>query len=268
MELPTDSPQEIVFICNLCGQSVATPVSAFHRELAFCPNCGSVARFRGIVYAVSQAIFGRQLALCDFPDRKDVVGIGLSDAAHYAAGLERAFSYTNTFYHTDPFYDVTAAEPAYRDLDFIVCSDVLEHVASPVSRAFSNLRRALKPGGTLILSVPYSEAAMTTEHFGTAPSTLKTVEFTPGEWVMLQRESSGQWKVHEQLIFHGGPGTTVEMRVFGEAHLKQLLMDAGFADLRVYSEPLLDIGYFWPPLYERTDNIKEAVLGYVMAARV
>jgi SAM-dependent methyltransferase len=267
MELPADSPPEIRFTCNLCGQPAVIAVSEFHRELAFCQTCGSVARFRGIVYAISQAIFGNSIVLSEFPQRKDMSAIGLSDAPHYSVGLEKAFNYTNTFYHVDPFYDVTADEPTYRDLDFIVCSDVLEHVAAPVSRAFGNLRRALRPGGTLILSVPYSTAPTTTEHFGTAPSTLRTIEFTPGEWVMLQRDGGGQWKVYDQLIFHGGPGTTVEMRVFGEAHLRQLLVDAGFVDIHVYGEPMLDIGYYWPALYERTDDIKEPILGYVMAAR-
>ena len=49
--------------------------------------------------------------------------------------------------------------------DFIIASDVFEHIAPPVSRAFVNARRLLKPGGVMIFSVPFSLEADTVERF-------------------------------------------------------------------------------------------------------
>ena len=41
-----------------------------------------------------------------------------------------------------------------RRFDTVVCSEVLEHVPSPAD-ALAEIRRVLKPGGTLVLTVPY-----------------------------------------------------------------------------------------------------------------
>ena len=46
--------------------------------------------------------------------------------------------------------------------DFVISSDVLEHVAPPYERALSNLLRLLKPGGLLVLTVPLKPEARQT----------------------------------------------------------------------------------------------------------
>lgn len=46
------------------------------------------------------------------------------------------------------------AELTARSFDFILCTEVLEHVANWPT-AFANLARLLKPGGRLLISVPY-----------------------------------------------------------------------------------------------------------------
>ena len=50
--------------------------------------------------------------------------------------------------------DINSLNFSDNKFDFIVCSDVLEHVNSD-SKAFSELARVLKPGGTLLLTIPY-----------------------------------------------------------------------------------------------------------------
>jgi hypothetical protein len=267
MKLPSHVGDNVTFRCNICGTSNNSSLTAFHREAAFCSNCRSVARFRGIVYALSQAVYGRAYPLTDMPRNKSVRGIGMSDSTIYASGLASAFDYTNTYYHTEPRLDVTRADLArYKDLDFIITTDVLEHIILPLEPAFNNMRAMLRTGGILIISVPYSSSLSTTEHFPNI-NQFKIIEFTTGEWIVLNRARNGQWEIHENVIFHGGPGTTLEMRVFSETDLVRHICSAGFEIERIYNEPILDIGYYWPPLHERDFDIRTPVLGHIIAAR-
>jgi SAM-dependent methyltransferase len=147
----------IPFLCNLCAGANEGTLAALSREALTCKSCGSNVRFRAIAYLVTREMLGRPIALPDLPVRKDIAGIGLSDAWAYALPLAEKFSYENTFYHTEPRLDIADIDPARAGrYDFIIASDVFEHVAPPVARAFANARRLLKPGGKLIFTVPFT----------------------------------------------------------------------------------------------------------------
>ncbi|MGH9903496.1 MAG: hypothetical protein ACRD68_16940, partial [Pyrinomonadaceae bacterium] len=78
---------------------------------------------------LSTELFGESLALTDFPERRDISGIGMSDWDGYAAPLALKLGYQNTYYHQEPKLDITSIEPALEStLDFIISSDVFEHV--------------------------------------------------------------------------------------------------------------------------------------------
>ena len=79
------------------------PVSTLQRETSSCDSCGSTLRYRGVIHALSVSLFGKCLAIQDFPERQDIVGWGMTDWEAYAVRLSKKFSYTNTFYHTQPF---------------------------------------------------------------------------------------------------------------------------------------------------------------------
>jgi hypothetical protein len=51
------------------------------------------------------------------------------------------------------------------------------------------------------------------------------------------------------LVFHGGPGATLEMRVFSETALIQHLKDAGFANIKFHRTADLVHGVWWPELW-------------------
>jgi len=56
-----------------------------------------------------------------------------------------------------PYLDITQPHPdQYGTYDFILSSDVFEHVAIPVERAFEEAFRLLKPHGVLCITVPSS----------------------------------------------------------------------------------------------------------------
>jgi hypothetical protein len=137
--------------CNICGALCHTPLSALWRELPSCPSCQSTVRFRAIVHLLSMELFGKSLILDDFPVDKAIRGAGLSDWEGYADRLAQKLEYTNTFYHQAPKLDITNIDPAQEGtLDFLICTEVFEHVPPPVSTAFANAWRLLKPSGVLI----------------------------------------------------------------------------------------------------------------------
>ena len=201
---------------------------------------------RSMIHLLTAELFGRSIALPDLSPRKDIIGIGLSDAEGYAAPLALKLSYTNTYFHKEPRLDIAATIPAddAAGYDFIMASDVFEHIAPPVSRAFANARRLLKPRGVLIFSVPYSLAADTVEHFAELHD-YRLIE-VDGSWRLENRTVDGREQVFTDLVFHGGPGSTLEMRLFSRAGLEREFAEAGFARMRVADEAVPEFGIIWP----------------------
>lgn len=218
----------ISFRCNICGEAQQAPPAAFSREEPSCDSCGSTVRMRSIVHALSLELFGRSTALPDFPDRPDLVGVGMSDWPGYADPLAAKVSYENTFLHQPPRLDILDP-PAERlgTLDFLISTDVFEHVLPPVQPAFDNARRLLKPTGVFVFSVPYNLEGSTTEHFPDLHD-FQVEEVAAGEYVLRNTTRSGESQEFRDLVFHGGPGSTLEMRVFSLPDLLQHLDRAGF----------------------------------------
>ena len=238
-------PSSVVnFLCNICGSENVVPPARLEREARSCSGCGSSVRLRAVIHVLSTELFGRSLPLLEFPQRKDLVGAGMTDPDGYAMGLARTFSYTNTYYHQEPRLDITApGVPWEGSLDFLICSEVFEHVPPPVSLAFDNLRRIMKPGGVVVFTVPYTKADRTVEHFPDLCEYRIAVE--NGRHVLRNRTRDGREQAFERLVFHGGPGETLEMRVFGEADLVREFRRAGFAEVKVYREPCAEYGIYW-----------------------
>jgi SAM-dependent methyltransferase len=229
------------FTCNICGGACERPAEAPGREVPGCSTCGSTIRLRSLIALLSREIFGAELALPDFPVLKGVRGMGMSDPPELAQRLAEKFDYINTFYHQEPLLDVVNPQPDQLGrYDFIVSSEVMEHVPQPVERAFANLNRMLKPDGLLALTVPYRIDGRTAEHF---PELHEYALAAPGgRTVLVNRRSDGSMEVFENLSFHGGDGSTLEMRVFTEASLKEILAGAGFARTHIASESIPEFG--------------------------
>ena len=233
----------IRFRCNICSRAVRALPSRLTREEVTCP-CGSTVRLRALVHVLSLELFGESYAIPDFPFRADLVGVDMSGAETYARHLTERLSYTNTFLHKAPFLDIVdPSEEWLSRCDFVISSDVFEHVAPPVSRAFENTLRILKPGGILILTVPYAPAGETREHF---PELHRYhVMNRNGKKVLVNVTDEGKVQEFDQLVFHGGEGETLEMRVFSESGVLEELERAGFVDIRVHREPYPQFGILW-----------------------
>lgn len=242
----TPPPGSLWFRCNICGQDNVGDLSSFGREVSTCLSCRSTGRERAIIRALSVELFGETIVLADFPQRRDIVGTGMSDSGRYATQLAEKFRYQNTFYHQEPRLDITMTVPPAlaESHDFVISSEVFEHIAPPVQLAFDNVFKILRPGGTFVLTVPYGLIPKTIEHF---PS-LNTfhVEERNGSYVLQNVARDGTVEEFHDLVFHVGDGATVEMRVFGENDLVQHCSRAGFKEIKVHRAPDFAHGIWWP----------------------
>ena len=239
------APDTLIFECNICSAKCAIPHARLEREAAHCGACDSNMRFRSVVHHLSTGLFGESLALRDFPSAsRSLKGIGMSDAPRLAAPLARRLEYRNTFYHQEPRLDIQS--PGAKHLgayDFVISSDVFEHVDPPVDQAFANLRRLLKPGGLLVFTVPFAVQGDTVEHF---PELHRyAIENRGGAYVLVNTTADGRRQEHTDLIFHGGPGSTLELRLFSEAGLRRNLEGAGFGRIAFHREPCFKRGIYW-----------------------
>ena len=194
---------------------------------------------------LSIELFGQSLALPDFPVRPDLHGWGMSDGV-YANLLSRKIGYTNTFYHQEPRFDITDSLDSRLEgsLDFLISTEVFEHIEPPVSSGFKNAHRLLKPTGFFIFTVPYTLEPETHEHFPELYQyeILKPKSNSP---ILKNITRDGQEQRFNNLVFHGGPGSTLEMRVFSQAGLLLELEQAGFEKTNICSEPCWEFGICW-----------------------
>ena len=153
----TDRAERLAFTCNVCGRGTSSPMSQLGRELPSCGWCASTIRARALVEAISHGVFDGDHLGPHLPHRAELSGLGLSDPALYARHLARSTTYVNSWFHKPPFLDITREETLGEPrFDYVVCSEVLEHVDRPVEAAITNLFRLLKPGGLLVMSVPHA----------------------------------------------------------------------------------------------------------------
>lgn len=238
-------PGTLAYVCNVCGASNQLDATSFQREGSACGVCGAVMRFRSLMCVLVERLFGAPLPLTALSPQKQLCGIGMSDAPAYARRLEELFDYTNTFFHTHPRLDITSIDNSSLErYDFVITSDVFEHVAPPVQCAFDNLFRILKPGGWAVFSVPFSLDDETKEHYPQLHDF--TVSQGPdGRWRLSNVTADGRHQDYENLVFHGGPGSTLEMRLFSLSALQRHFLRAGFEDFHVHGESRFAFGIHW-----------------------
>lgn len=249
VETPTPAGGETVsFRCNVCGnlnRDVPREVAS-NREAQSCGHCRSGLRMRAIVHQLSMALWGRSLVLPEFPRDPAIAGLGMSDWEGYAVPLAEKLAYVNTFYHQEPRLDITDIPEAMAGRhDFLISSDVFEHIPGfALDRAFRNSRRLLKEGGVFIFTVPFAKTGETREHFPRLHD-FRIIE-TGGKRFLYNKTADGEEEIFDDLVFHGGDGMTLEMRMFSEPDLLRRLQQAGFASIRVDAGHVPEYGILWP----------------------
>ena len=136
--------------CSLCGftgffKAFGSPP----RWDAQCPSCGSLERHRQLALLLQNApsILDGKKVLHFAPEPCIAALLKKSDIKYTSADLVRV--------DVDLNLDIENIAQNDEEYDIIVCSHVLEHVND--RRALLELRRILKPDGTIIIMVPIIE---------------------------------------------------------------------------------------------------------------
>jgi len=229
------------FLCTICGAENVFTDAVRHLEEASCTSCGSTARWRGVIHALTVGLYGVSMPIAAMPTEPERVVIGLSCWPGYADRLAAKMQYINTYFHRAPMLDVCRPPSALeRSADVVVSSEVFEHVVPPVHRAFTGAYALLRPGGLLVLTVPRNRHGETEEHFPDLHE--HTLSEEDGAWVLRNVTTTGEVQEFRDLVFHGGPGSTLEMRKFSTESVVRHLEEAGFVDIRLLEEPVPEFG--------------------------
>jgi SAM-dependent methyltransferase len=201
---------------------------------------------RALIHLLSVELFGHSLNLTQFPRLKSIRGIGMTDNPLYAKTLSEKFDYSNTFYNREPRLDFTESHPDLAGtFDFILSADVLEHIAPPLERALAEVAALLKPGGFLVATVPCPSKQDLLEHF---PELHDYRIVSLGDTaVLINRRRDGIIEVREDLLFHSGDGSTLEMRQLSPMELREKLLLNGFDSVEFLSEDIREIGMVFTP---------------------
>jgi SAM-dependent methyltransferase len=215
----------------------------------FCPACGSNARFRGLILGVMRYVLhDESTPLLEQRERRNLTALGMSDSESYARHLAAKLSYTNTYYHTEPKLDICDLKSIdqYSNIDLIICSDVIEHTSSEPREVIRNMRKMLRPGGVLILSAPTYHMTETIEWYPNAKKL--EIKDRGDRYEAHWTDVSGARHIDFDPCFHGGPGTTLEMRLISHQDLVQAGLDEGFEVETL--EFMSGVGYVWPIVQE------------------
>jgi SAM-dependent methyltransferase len=235
-----------MYTCNITGKKFDIKKNDRNREggLAFGNNC----RFRGISYLLTKMLYDEVKILTKVPINKKIKGIGMSDSS-WADICAEKFNYINTYYHMEPKLDIHNKDDVqkYNDLNFIISSDVFEHI-NPypnLQNAFNNMYDMLKPNGFIVFSVPFIYGDHK-EHYPNLYD-YKIIKNNDGEYILVNTTIDGNAEIFDNLVFHGGPGNTLEMRMFTKSSLIKYLCDAGFIDIEFHEpdEDMNKYGIFW-----------------------
>jgi SAM-dependent methyltransferase len=242
--IPPEGLQLTPFVCNVCGTSNCLPKHRLGREDGHCAKCRCYGRLRSMMYAVTVRFSPDEIILADMKPRKDIRGVGCSDWG-YVDLLAEKFDYVNTFYDEAPKLDLcnvdwSAWPPG--SLDFITCTDVLEHVEPPLDGAFNNIHRLLKPGGALIVTVPCTLEPATREHFPDLHD-WKIETTADKQRVLVNRRADGTVRRYDNLCFHGGIGLTLEFRLFSRRGLIDSVEKAGLRVAALHDRSIEPYGF-------------------------
>jgi SAM-dependent methyltransferase len=198
-------PLDTKFVCNLCGQeNTLEAAHLLNPELVSCSRCGSNIRLRWLAKRLSSELFGSSLPLFEFPRMPFLKGLGLTDPDVLAHQLTKSFTYRNTYYDSEPRFDICSDDSPLGELDFLIASEVLEHVEPPVTRAFRNAARLLKPSGIFLLTAPW---VWDGSRENALPELYDWKLCSEGErWVIVNRNPAGEVERFYDLAFDDKPG--------------------------------------------------------------
>lgn len=231
------------FFCIACFRPSRANKNSLGREGTNCYWCRATSRDRSMLLNIHITFISKVLRN---PRRIPKI-VGISDGYLMERVLKLLYGphYTNYHFHQKPRLDITRVNSEFmQKADIISCSEVLEHVAPPVEFAFDGLYTILKSNGVLVLSVPHSDyLGSHIEHF---PPMKHFEIFFDGCPRLVGKLIDGETITFDNLVFHGGIGSTLEFRVFSQSSLENFLLQAGFTSLKK-TRNFKILGIDWEP---------------------
>jgi SAM-dependent methyltransferase len=164
------------FTCNCCGESYSrfipdypsaenanaiksNEVIAGYGENVLCPNCLSTARERLIIALLKQEFKIAGKKILHFSPEKNIYNFLKINNEIITADIEPLF-YKSI---DSKIRDEDATRLSFNDnsFDVVIGNHILEHIPDD-KKAMAEIYRVLKPGGRVILQVPYSTKIMAT----------------------------------------------------------------------------------------------------------
>jgi len=160
---PTRSEQRDRF-CNVCRWTGSAFLGEAHTESANCPQCGSIARDRFLLWCFTSRSGNMQGAR--------VIETSPRLGSEYRTYMQKWFSYRTSDFDLsahvgDIQLDLQNIDLPDASVDVVLTPHVLEHVPD-TARALAELFRVIAPGGRMYLQVPLvygATAAPTTPEF-------------------------------------------------------------------------------------------------------
>lgn len=137
-------------VCNICGWAGDVFLGGHHVESATCPQCGSVARDRFLLWCAARrgALKGSPRVLETSPRMGDDYRKMMRRQLDY-----RASDFDLGSHIADIHLDLQAIDLPDQSLDVVLTPHVLEHVPH-TQQALTELHRVMAPGGRVYLQVP------------------------------------------------------------------------------------------------------------------
>ena len=185
--------------------------------------------------------------IAGFSETQAIRGLGMTDDECYAKLLADKFDYTNTYYDREPRLDFTDAHPSLSGAyDFILSADVLEHIAPPWSMLSMKSVTYLRP--TVFSSPRYLvRARKVSSTFRSCRGAEYRIVPLGDTTVLINRRRDGSLEITEELLFHGGPGATLEMRQLSPGELREKLRSGGFREVEFLSQDMPQFGVLFDP---------------------
>jgi SAM-dependent methyltransferase len=206
-----------------------------------CRQCKSTWRARAVLISLLTSLGYSENRFLRIESDFSRVGLGISDDINIVKYLSSHFMYSNSFYDAFPFLDLRSVPSiAQEKFEFVICSDVLEHVDKDLEKAIAGVYQLIKQGGFAIITVPIGRED-------------KTFEYYPGLSRFKILESEVHWEnksgiqfVDQNPDFHGGRGQNLAFRQFSREQICNLLSKSGFEKIhdlsfnRRYGVPALE----------------------------
>lgn len=240
--LPPDADEAMVSgFCYVCAKESRFPMDTAHaweehgvrrlnwRERMICPGCGLNCRMRAALHLIDRilqpgaasAIYATEQVTA-FYSHLHKRYPGTVGSEYLGPEFPRGEMNENGLRHE------TVENLSFPDamFDLVITQDVMEHVAEPVP-ALNEFCRVLKPGGTLILSVPFDERSRKTLRRAT-------------------RRADGSLIHHLPPVYHVDPLDPKGCLVYSDFgwDLLAMMSRAGFSSSRVISLWSADYAYF------------------------